>query len=311
MIGNDAFQEADTVGITRPCTKHNYLVKDAGRPARVSCTRRSTSPARAGPGRWWSTCPRTSRWARRRTRPRTRRAPQLLQPGARAGERQDRAGDRDAGRAERPLFYVGGGVINAGAAGLRAAGRARPRDRRADHLTLMGLGAFPARDPQFARHGRHARDLRGQHGDARLRSDGRDRRPLRRPGDRAARRLRAATRKKIHVDIDPSSINKNVPRRRADRRRRRAGARGHARRWRRRSNTSDRDRLEPWWAQIDEWPSGQPALPPDRQGDQAAVRDPAALRADRGSRRLHHDRGRPAPDVGGPALQVREAASTG
>ena len=59
LIGNDAFQEADIVGITRPCTKHNYLVKDVNdwpRPSR----RPSTSPAPGGPGRCWWTCPRTS-----------------------------------------------------------------------------------------------------------------------------------------------------------------------------------------------------------------------------------------------------------
>ena len=60
MIGNDAFQEADTVGITRPCTKHNYLVKDIERPGARRSTRPSTWPAPAGPARSSSTCPRTS-----------------------------------------------------------------------------------------------------------------------------------------------------------------------------------------------------------------------------------------------------------
>ena len=59
MIGNDAFQEADTVGITRPCTKHNWLVKDTDDPVGVSCTRRSMWPPRGGPARFWSTSPRT------------------------------------------------------------------------------------------------------------------------------------------------------------------------------------------------------------------------------------------------------------
>ena len=59
LIGNDAFQECDTVGITRPCTKHNWLVRDVNDLA-GSCTRPSMSPPTAGPARWSSTSPRTS-----------------------------------------------------------------------------------------------------------------------------------------------------------------------------------------------------------------------------------------------------------
>src|SRR5215510_1570774 len=59
LIGNDAFQECDTVGITRPCTKHNYLVKNIN-TSRACSTRRSTSPQAAAPGPWWSTSRRTS-----------------------------------------------------------------------------------------------------------------------------------------------------------------------------------------------------------------------------------------------------------
>ncbi len=59
LIGTDAFQECDTVGITRHCTKHNYW-SNRSRTCRGSCTRRSTSPPMAGPARSWSTCPRTS-----------------------------------------------------------------------------------------------------------------------------------------------------------------------------------------------------------------------------------------------------------
>ena len=59
LIGNDAFQECDTVGITRPCTKHNWLVKNVERSRRACCTRRSTSPARVGRARSSSTFPRT------------------------------------------------------------------------------------------------------------------------------------------------------------------------------------------------------------------------------------------------------------
>ena len=60
LIGNDAFQECDTVGITRPCTKHNYLVKNVERPAARPARGFPHRHARAGPARWWSTSPRTS-----------------------------------------------------------------------------------------------------------------------------------------------------------------------------------------------------------------------------------------------------------
>jgi hypothetical protein len=90
MIGNDAFQEADTVGITRPCTKHNWLVKDTDRcPARS--TRRSTSPPTAAPARCSSTSPRTcssppAATRKNRARPRptiTSRASRATPPGDR------------------------------------------------------------------------------------------------------------------------------------------------------------------------------------------------------------------------------------
>ena len=63
LIGNDAFQECDTVGITRPCTKHNYLVKSST-ICRASCTRRSMSPRAAGRARWWSTFPKDVQFAK-------------------------------------------------------------------------------------------------------------------------------------------------------------------------------------------------------------------------------------------------------
>ena len=76
--------------------------------------------------------------------------------------------------------------------------------------TLMGLGAYPAIGKALDRHARHARHLRGQLGDARLRRDDLHRRPLRRPHHRPDRRLLARHSNKIHIDIDPSSINKNI-----------------------------------------------------------------------------------------------------
>ncbi len=113
-------------------------------------------------------------------------------------------------RAERPILYSGGGVINAGPAGQRAPARAGRRDRLSDHLDADGPRRLSGLGQGLAGHARHARHLRGQLGDARLRRDGLHRRALRRPHHRPARRLLARIRFKIHIDIDPSSINKNV-----------------------------------------------------------------------------------------------------
>ena len=112
--------------------------------------------------------------------------------------------------AKRPLFYGGGGLINSGP---EACARFTEFVRLVDApctLTLMGLGAFPASDPHFlgmvGMHGTYE----AEHGDARLRPDDRGRRALRRPGDRHGSTPSRPDSKKIHIDIDPSSINKNV-----------------------------------------------------------------------------------------------------
>ena len=217
LIGNDAFQEADTTGITRPCTKHNYLVKDVARPGArgargVLC--RQERPARAGGGRSAEGHPV--------------RAGALQRAGGGASQELPPATEPDPARiaeavaliaaAKRPLFYAGGGLINSGP---EACARFTELVRLTDApctLTLMGLGAFPGERPAFPRHGRHARHLRGQlamHGCDLMIAVGA------RFDDRVTGRLNAFSpgSKKIHIDIDPSSINKNVRGRRADHRR--------------------------------------------------------------------------------------------
>ena len=167
LIGNDAFQEADTTGITRPCTKHNYLVKDVDELARVDARgvlRRAHRPARArcvvdlpkdmlfAPGTY---CRPEMVAHRRSYRPQTEPDPARIAEAVAL-----------LTAAKRPLFYGGGGIINSGPARARALRRARRDDRLSLHLTLMGLGAFPASRPAVSRHGRHARHLRGQSRDA-------------------------------------------------------------------------------------------------------------------------------------------------
>jgi acetolactate synthase-1/2/3 large subunit len=160
LIGNDAFQEADTVGITRPATKHNYLVKKSDDLARV--VHEAFYVARSGrPGPVVIDLPKdilinpapyvpASKEAHRSYRPRTEPDPAQIDKAVALIR-----------AAKRPVLYVGGG------------------DRHSLHQYADGSG-HPARQrPAFHRHAGDARDLRGQHGYARLRRDAEHRRPLR------------------------------------------------------------------------------------------------------------------------------------
>jgi acetolactate synthase-1/2/3 large subunit len=208
LIGNDAFQEADTTGITRPCTKHNYLVKDVGDLARM--LHEAFYVAKSGrPGPVVVDLPKDILFASGPySEPGNGRhksyRPQLEPDPARIAEAVEliRA-------AKRPLFYGGGGLINSGP---EACARFVELVRLADApctLTLMGLGAFPAGDPHFlgmvGMHGTYEANL-AMHGCDLMIAVGS------RFDDRVTGRLNAFSpgSKKIHIDIDPSSINKNV-----------------------------------------------------------------------------------------------------
>jgi len=208
LIGNDAFQEADTTGITRPCTKHNYLVKDIADLARVM--HEAFHVARSGrPGPVVVDLPKDILFA-----------PGLYSGPAQGGHKSYRPQLKaDPARvaeavamiaaAKRPLFYGGGGVINSGPeACARFAELVRLVDAPCT-LTLMGLGAFPASDPHFlgmvGMHGMYESNMAMHDCDLLIAVGSRF-------DDRVTGRLNAfaLNSKKIHIDIDPSSINKNV-----------------------------------------------------------------------------------------------------
>ena len=152
MIGNDAFQEADTVGITRPCTKHNYLVKDANDLCRV--IREAYYIAGAGrPGPVVVDLPKDVVMTK---------APYVEAEAAGNGRdhrsyRPRRIPDADAvkrtvelmARAKRPLFYAGGGVINSGPGAAQSLAALVRRTGYPITNTLMGLGCYPGTDPLF------------------------------------------------------------------------------------------------------------------------------------------------------------------
>jgi acetolactate synthase-1/2/3 large subunit len=251
LIGNDAFQEADTTGITRPATKHNYLVKRSEDLARV--VHEAFYVARSGrPGPVLIDLPKDILIARAPYSPASTGPHRSYRPTTEPDPAQIAEAVRLLKGAKRPIVYSGGGVINAGDAGteaLRAFVRATGMPCTS---TLMGLGAYPNPDPQFlgmlGMHGTYEANL-AMHGcDVMLNIGARF-------DDRVTGRLNAFSpgSKKIHCDIDPSSINKNVA---VD-----VPVVGDAASilrallaaWHADGQTQDRAALAGWWRQIDGW----------------------------------------------------------
>ena len=208
LIGNDAFQECDTVGITRPCTKHNWLVKDVNDLART--IHEAFQIAKSGrPGPVVVDIPKDVQFAtgnyvgpsniqHKTYRPR-------MKPKADAIEHAVDA----LAHAKKPIFYTGGGVINSG---QKASKLLREFVRMSGYpitSTLMGLGAYPASDKQWlgmlGMHGTYEANMAMHDCDVMLCVGARF-------DDRITGRLDAFSpgSVKIHIDIDPSSINKNV-----------------------------------------------------------------------------------------------------
>jgi acetolactate synthase-1/2/3 large subunit len=208
LIGNDAFQEADTTGITRPCTKHNYLVKDINKLAHVM--HEAFYVARTGrPGPVVIDLPKDILFA---TGPYTQAA-QVQRKSYRPQFQPDEGKLAEAfeliANAKRPLFYGGGGLINSGPRACQLLAELVQLTDIPCTLTLMGLGAFPAAD-------KHYLGMVGMHGTYEANNAMHDCDVMVAIGsrfdDRVTGRIPAFSpgSKKIHIDIDPSSINKNV-----------------------------------------------------------------------------------------------------
>jgi acetolactate synthase-1/2/3 large subunit len=251
LIGNDAFQECDTVGITRPCTKYNYLVKKIEDLPRA--LHEAFHIAASGrPGPVVVDIPKDIQFAKG-----DYFRPKEFQH---RGYRPKVKGDLDKikqavdmmAAAKRPLFYTGGGVINSGRAACQLLRELVKLTGFPITSTLMGLGAFPAADPQWL-------GMLGMHGTWEANWAMHDCDLMIAVGsrfdDRITGRLDAFSpdSKKIHIDIDPSSINKNV---KAD-----LGIVGDCahvledmvRLWRASALVPDKKALAAWWAQIEKW----------------------------------------------------------
>jgi acetolactate synthase I/II/III large subunit len=251
LIGNDAFQEADTTGITRPATKHNYLVRDGADLART--LHEAFAIARAGrPGPVVVDLPKNVMIADAPYHPPSRAPHRSYRPAHEPAADAIAAAVALMRGAKRPVFYTGGGVINSGPDASAALRRLVDATGFPCTSTLMGLGALPASHPSFL-------GMLGMHGtyEANLAMHGCDVMVCvgARFDDRVTGRIDAFApgAKKIHIDIDPSSINKNV---RVD-----LPVIGDAGRalallleeWDRSVEPVDRAALAAWWRQIDTW----------------------------------------------------------
>ncbi len=251
LIGNDAFQEADTTGITRPCTKHNYLVKDIDGLAQT--VHEAFYVARSGrPGPVVIDLPKDILQGKGSYAPPSVNGHRSYKPKRKGDIDRIEEAAAAMAQAERPLFYCGGGVINAGPKASHLLTELVKLTGFPCTLTLMGLGALPASSKQFlgmvGMHGTYESNLAMHHCDLMINIGARF-------DDRVTGKLDefAPHSKKIHVDIDPSSINKNV---RADIPI--VGDAAHViedltKVWKARQYRADRKKLDAWWAQIDEW----------------------------------------------------------
>ncbi len=208
LIGNDAFQEADTVGITRPCTKHNYLVKSIADLPRIM--HEAFYVARSGrPGPVVVDLPKDVQQAKGVYTNHANARHRSYNPQQKADPQTIEQAVALMAKAERPLFYCGGGVVNSGPAAAQLLTQFVRLTGFPCTLTLMGLGAFPASDPQFlgmvGMHGMYESNLAMHECDLMINIGARF-------DDRVTGKIAAfaPNSKKIHVDIDPSSINKNV-----------------------------------------------------------------------------------------------------
>src|SRR5688572_6089086 len=251
LIGNDAFQECDTVGITRPCTKHNWLVKSVDDLARV--LHEAFYVARTGrPGPVVVDIPKDVQFATGTyTGPKDVKH-KTYQPRVKGDAGAIAEAVELMSRARKPVLYTGGGVVNSGP----KASQLLRELVRLTHFpitsTLMGLGAFPASGKEWlgmlGMHGTYEANLAMHDCDVMVCIGARF-------DDRITGRVDqfSPRSRKIHIDIDPSSINKNV--------------KVHVpivgdvayvleeliRTWKAKAATVDKTALKSWWAQIDKW----------------------------------------------------------
>jgi acetolactate synthase-1/2/3 large subunit len=207
LIGNDAFQEADTVGITRPCTKHNYLVKDVKDLA--STIKQAFHIARTGrPGPVVVDLPKDVMADTAEFSYPSKIKLRGYNPNYQGHAGQIKRAVKLLAKAQKPLIYAGGGVITSNAHKELLA-LAQKLSIPVTN-TLMGLGSFPGNHPLFlgmlGMHGTFKANMAITNCDVLLAVGARF-------DDRVTGRVESFSphSQKIHIDIDPTSISKSVP----------------------------------------------------------------------------------------------------
>ncbi len=253
MIGNDAFQEADTVGITRPCTKHNWLVKDTDRLAQT--IHEAFHVATHGrPGPVLVDIPKDVQFAKGDYIPPEKASKGHYQPKVKGDLDKITELVEQIEKAQRPIFYTGGGVINSGRGASQLLRELVKGTGFPITSTLMGLGAYPASGESWV-------GMLGMHGtyEANMAMHGCDLMICvgARFDDRITGLVDAFSpgSYKAHIDIDPSSINKvihvDLPI---------IGDVGHVledmlKVWKSRGRKTNSAAVKKWWKQIEKWQS--------------------------------------------------------
>ena len=251
MIGTDGFQEADTVGITRPCTKMNWLVKDPAKLAEVIHTAFHVA-THGRPGPVLVDIPKDVQFATSTYTPLAAMKTSHYQPRTKGDASQILRLVEMMESAERPLFYTGGGVVNSGRAASTLLRELVAATNFPITSTLMGLGCYPASGKNWlgmlGMHGLYEANL-AMHGCDLMINIGA------RFDDRITGRIKdfAPHSRKAHIDIDPSSINKvihvDVPI---------VGDVASVLEdvlalWKQRGSKTNRDGVRKWWSQLQQW----------------------------------------------------------
>ena len=208
LIGTDAFQECDTTGITRPCTKHNWLVKDVNQLAEI--THKAFHIATSGrPGPVLIDIPKDIQFQKGEYKPSSIIEIDTYKPNTKAKTSEIEKAVELIVNAKKPIIYSGGGVINSGEKASNALTEFTRITNFPITSTLQGLGAFPGSNHQFlgmlGMHGTYEANNAMHECDLMINIGARF-------DDRITGRVDAFSpnSKKIHIDIDPSSINKIV-----------------------------------------------------------------------------------------------------
>jgi len=264
LIGSDGFQEADTIGITRPCTKHNWLVKDTD--ALSQTLHRAFHVATTGrPGPVLVDIPKDVQFATGEYVGPKQVDVSTYQPTKRGDIDQITKLVELLEKAERPILYTGGGVINSGPGASQLLRELADATGFPVTSTLMGLGAYPATGKSWlgmlGMHGLYEANMAMHDCDLMINIGARfDDRITGRVADFSPGSIKA------HIDIDPSSINKVI---RVDLAI--VGDVGHVledllKIWKSRGRKTNSDALAQWWVQIEQW-KARKCLAYKQQGD--------------------------------------------